>query len=339
MNNEQTALVIGAKGGIGGEVTAALRARGWTVRALVRNAMADTAGDDQIVWIAGDAMRSEDVLAAAAGATLIVHAANPPGYRDWERLAVPMLDNTIAAAKAVGASILFPGTIYNFGPDAFPVLREDSPQHPQTRKGAIRVAMEGRLRAAASAGVPVLIVRAGDFFGPRVGNNWFSQALVKPGRPVRAIVCPGAAGVGHAWAYLPDLADAMVRLVERGAELETFAVFHFAGHWDPDGTQMAAAIRRVVGNAAIPVRRFPWMLVRLASPFVALFRELQEMRGLWQQPLRLDNTRLTAVLGAEPHTRLDLAVRRTLDGLGCLPAAGRDEQRAKTDPVSRIRSA
>jgi hypothetical protein len=39
-----------------------------------------------------------------------------------------MIENTIAAAKTIGARILLPGTIYNFGPDAFPVLREDSPQ-------------------------------------------------------------------------------------------------------------------------------------------------------------------------------------------------------------------
>jgi nucleoside-diphosphate-sugar epimerase len=40
------------------------------------------------------------------------------------------------------------------------------------------------------------------------------------------------------------------------------------------------------------------------------------MRYLWQQPIRLDNHRLTAFLGAEPHTPLGQAVRETLVGLG-----------------------
>jgi nucleoside-diphosphate-sugar epimerase len=44
------------------------------------------------------------------------------------------------------------------------------------------------------------------------------------------------------------------------------------------------------------------------------------MRYLWREPLRLDNARLVAALGKEPHTPLDEAVRRTLVGLGCLPA-------------------
>jgi len=86
------------------------------------------------------------------GSSLIVHAANPPGYRDWDKLVLPMLDNTIAAAKAMGARIVFPGTVYNFGPDAFRMLREDSPQHPTTRKGAIRSKWKGACRRRLTPG-------------------------------------------------------------------------------------------------------------------------------------------------------------------------------------------
>ena len=46
---------------------------------------------------------------------------------------------------------------------------------------------------------------------------------------------------------------------------------------------------------------------------------MQEMRYLWQTPLRLDNQRLLATLGHEPHTPLEQAVEATLVGLGCLP--------------------
>lgn len=317
MQDNRTALVIGATGGIGGEVAAALQAHGWQVRGLSRNPR-PAQEKRGLLWHAGDAMNFEDVRRAAEGTALIVHAANPAGYRDWDRLVLPMLDNTIAAARTVGARILLPGTIYNYGPDAFPRLREDSPQHPLTRKGAIRVTMEQRLQQAAESGVPVLIVRAGDFFGPHSGNSWFSQGLVKAGRPVRRILYPGKPGVGHAWAYLPDLAEAMVRLVERSDGRARFETFHFAGHWDGDGTQMIAAIRRAVGNPQLPVRRFPWTIATLLSPFVTLFREMRELRYLWQQPLHLDNAALVQAIGAEPHTPIDVAVRTTLAGLGCL---------------------
>lgn len=326
MQNTKTtgkqALVLGATGGIGGEMARKLQARGWQVRALHRNAAQIAAAPDQdkFDWIQGDAMQRADVLAAARGVDLIVHAVNPPGYQRWAELVLPMMDNSIAAAQDSGARIVLPGTIYNYGPDALPDLRENSPQRPVTRKGAIRVELERRLQAAATNGVASLIVRAGDFFGPRAGSNWFSQALVKPGKPPASIVYPGKTGIGHQWTYLPDLAETMMRLIETDSALERCASFHMDGHWDADGTQMIAAIRQVLGNARLPVRSFPWWLLGPAAPFVPLMKEMKEMRYLWQQPIRMRNARLLSVLGCEPHTPLIEAVRATLQGAGCLPA-------------------
>jgi len=181
MNTPRKALVLGATGGAGGEIAAALLRRGWQVRALVRDASRPGL-PAQIEWHAGDAMNAADVAQAAHGVEVIVHAVNPPGYRNWHKLSLPMLEHTLAAARAAGARIVLPGNVYNFGPDALPLLHEDSPQHPLTRKGAIRVAMERRLQQAAAEGVRTLILRCGDFFGPRASSNWFA-VMVKPGMP------------------------------------------------------------------------------------------------------------------------------------------------------------
>jgi nucleoside-diphosphate-sugar epimerase len=324
MASKSSVLVLGATGGIGGEVARQLRDSGWNVLALQRRASNSLEQRDGMTWIRGDALNAHDVLAAANGCSVIVHAVTPPGYRRWSELVLPMLDNTIAAASAVGATIVLPGTIYNFGPDALPVLTEESPQHPVTRKGAIRVEMELRLLAASRNGIRVLIVRAGDFFGPRAGNSWFSQGLVKPGKAVTAISNPGRRGVGHHWSYLPDVARTMVELLAQRDSLAPFATFHMGGHWDADGSQMAAAIQRVVARRTDRrprVTAFPWWLLTLASPFVATFREMREMRYLWRESIRMDNARLIAALGQEPHTPLDEAVEATLIGLGCFTAS------------------
>ena len=117
---------------------------------------------DGFTSMRGDAMTRADVMAAAKGCQVIVHAVNPPGYRRWSELVLPMIDNTIAAARAHRATVVLPGTVYNYGPDAFPALDEGSPQRPLTRKGAIRVELERRLAAAAEAGdIRVIVVRAG----------------------------------------------------------------------------------------------------------------------------------------------------------------------------------
>ena len=319
MTQQKTALVLGATGGIGGEVARTLKARNWRIRALHRQGGAASLSDAGFDWVKGDAMNAVDVVAAAKGVSLIVHAVNPPGYRNWAKLVLPMLDSSIAAAKASGARIVLPAPVYNFGPDAGPSLREDSPQHPKTRKGAIRVEMERRLKAAAGEGVRSLILRAGDFFGPRgTSGSWFSAALVKPGKTPSSVAYPGRKGVGHQWAYLPDTAETMVRLIESEDRLAPFEVFHMDGHWDPDGTAMVGAIGRACGKPDMKATAFPWWAIISASPVVTTFREMLEMRYLWREPLRLDNSRLSAFLGQEPHTPLDDAVKATLSGLGCL---------------------
>lgn len=319
---QRLALVVGVTGGVGGEVAKALIAHGWRVRTLARDpkvAERRASWVGNVEWTAGDAMNEADMVAAAKGTAVIFHGANPPGYRNWRGLAIPMLKNAIAAARASGARLIFPGNVYNFGPDAWPLLSETSPQHPQTRKGAVRVEMEAMLRDAARGGVRSLVVRAGDFFGAHQSASWIKDAMIKPGNPVRSVMYPGEPAVGHAWAYLPDLAETVARLAGMEQSLSPFEVVHFGGHWIEPGIEMAKAIGRVAGDSDVKIRPAPWMLFRLLSPFVVFLRELMEMRYLWRVPVRLDNTKLIALLGEEPHTQLDKALTAVLTALGCLP--------------------
>lgn len=169
----------------------------------------------------------------------------------------------------------------------------------------------------------VIIVRACDFFGPRSGNNRFAQGMVKPGRTACRVLLPAAPGVGHQFAYLPDVASTMIQLLARRQALPAFARFHVGGHEDSDGTELARAVQRVVARRCgtePTLRRFPWRQVRLAAPIVATLRELLELRYLRQPPVRMANQRLTQLLGAEPHTPLDEAIEQTLDGRGGLDA-------------------
>ncbi len=318
----KTILVIGATGGIGGAVAQAFLRAGWQVRALTRRAQAEATTSPALAgvqWLQGDAMLQNDVVRAAQGVDCIFHGANPPRYQRWRELAIPMLASSIAAAQSSGARLIFPGTIYNYGADAGPVLTESSPQHPRSRKGQIRVEMETMLQQAAQhRGVRSLVVRAGDYFGWQAPSSWFQTLMVKPQQPVRSVWFPGEANVGHAWAYLPDLAQTILRLAEIKDQLPTFETFHFQGHWTARGIEMAESIRTASGNPRLPIHRLPWPLLYLLSPFVAVLREMLEMRYLWREPIRLDNRKLLSALGSEPHTPLDQAVATSLQHLGCL---------------------
>jgi nucleoside-diphosphate-sugar epimerase len=258
-------------------------------------------------------MQASDVVEAARGTELIVHAANPPNYRNWRGLALPMLDNTIAAARISNARILLPATVYNFGANAPRVLQENSPQIPTTRKGQVRVEMELKLQKASLYGVRSIVVRAGDFFGPGAGNSWLTRGMVRASGRARVVYNPGPPEVGHSWAYLPDLAETMARLVETERPMSAYEVFNFRGHSFEHGVEMAEGVCRALGIGNQRIKPFPWWAIKLAAPVVNACREMLEMRYLWQVPLQLDNSRLRALIGTEPHTPLEDALAATLN--------------------------
>lgn len=310
--NGETALILGITGAFGGAMAAMLARRGFAIRALSRHPQPADASPFPVEWVVGDAMDRSAVVSAAEGVNLIVHGVNPPKYQRWRQLAIPMLANSIDAASMAGATILFPANIYVFDSRSGTVVSESSPKRPTTDKGRVRLEMEQMLEAAAHAkGVRSISLRVGDFFGPGVAASWFAQCVAKGGREAKVLQNPSSPGVGHAWAYVPDLAEAFGRLVDRRASLDPFTLLHFAGHWDPDNAICETA-HEIIGRPALPIKRFSWFTMYLGSPFVPFLRELIRMRWLWQYPLRLDNTRLLRTIGAEPHTPLREAVAGAL---------------------------
>ena len=312
------ALILGATGSFGSVMAAELAAQGWQVRALQRDPVdaKKQLPSLPVEWVAGDAMQADDVARAAEGVSLIVHAVNPPGYQRWRELALPMLENSIAAARQQDARLVLPGVVYNYGPDAGTLVADSAPQNPLTRKGQVRVDMENLL---AESGVRVLIVRAGDYFGGRGMSAWF-QYIFKAGKPLRSMMYLGQHDVLHEWAYLPDMVRATVQLLAHEQELERFERFNFAGY-QLTGKDFIAAVRAVSGHADLPVRSLPWFLMKIAAPFASLPRELLEMRYLWQRPLLLDGTRLNAMLGDFERTPMLDALRISLTEMGCLNEA------------------
>jgi nucleoside-diphosphate-sugar epimerase len=223
-----------------------------------------------------------------------------------------MLDNTIAAARSSNARILMPGTIYNFGSDAPRVLTENSRQIPSSRKGQVRVEMELKLQKASLEGVRSIVVRAGDFFGPGAGNSWLTRGLVRTSGRVKSVYYPGPSEVGHSWAYLPDLAETMLRLIDCERPMSAYEVFHFRGHWFERGAELPERVCSAFGISNDRIKPLPWWAIKLASPFVNVFHEMLEMRYLWQVPLQLDNSKIRALIGQEPHTPIDVALAATL---------------------------
>jgi nucleoside-diphosphate-sugar epimerase len=302
-----TVLILGAAGRIGQALATAFADAGWQVRAQARKDLPAALGG-RVQAVRCDAHDAPALAAAAQGADVVVHALNPP-YTEWARQALPLADAAIAAAQASGALLMLPGNVYPYGSGLPPRLTPATPAQGDHAKARIRIEVEARI--AAAAGLDSVVIRAGDFFGGGTGS-WFDIAWasrLKSGR----VVHPGPDDIVHAWAYLPDLAQAFVRVAERRAALRGAHRLHFAGH-AVTGRQMHQALEAVAGTA---LRRapMPWWLLRLGAPFVPMWREVLQMRYLWQRPHALDDTSLRALVGPLPQTPLHEAVAQAWRGL------------------------
>jgi nucleoside-diphosphate-sugar epimerase len=330
-----TVLILGARGRFGSAAARAFAHAGWRVLALIRpgaNAPADLAQDRRIVWIEQPLADTAALAATAGKVEVVVHALNPPyTQRDWRNQALPMLESAVALTRALGATLMLPGNVYNFGHAMPALLREDTPQQADTVKGHIRVAMEQHLQRS---GVRSIVIRAGDFFGSGHGT-WFDQAIVKKIRK-GIFTYPGQSQTKTAWAYLPDLARTFVEVAGRRDSLPRFEVLHFAGHtlcarsWLEALQPIAQEQGWLAGRAGLRLRGMPWAIIRLAAPLVPTWAALLEMRYLWNTPHALCNDKLVALLGHEPHTPLVPAARQCLADLGLLSpqAMGRPSQAA-----------
>lgn len=309
-------LVLGAGGRLGVCVAQAFANQGWRVRAQTRRTL-PKALQDHAEPAQFDATDANALAHAARGCQVVVNALNPI-YTRWTREALPLAEAGIAAALGAQALLLYPGNVYNYGATMPERLDESVPMAATTRKGRIRVEIEQRIRAATTTQeLRAAVIRAGDFYGGPGRGSWFDLVIAKSLR--RGIVTyPGPLDVVHAWAYLPDLARWFVRAAERRATFATgFETLHFPGH-ACSGCELVAALERVTGRP-LRVRRLPWGAIRLLSPLVPMWRELAEMRYLWDVPHRLDGGKGERLLSPLSATSLEDALRAALAELGLHP--------------------
>ena len=299
------ATVLGINGHIGHHIAKAFVDNGWDVAGFGRSNRHPLAG---VRFVAGDADNIEDIRGAIGDSEVVVNALNLP-YAEWNKGRMEALYGRVVEAMGKGRTMLFPGNIYNYAATdrlVTPALE----QRPETPRGAIRVRSEAILHDAARRGdMQVIILRAGDFYGPESSTDWFDQVILREAGKGRVSTL-GGRGVGHAWAYLPDLARAFEVLACERGRLGEFESFHFEGHFvTPE--EMTTA---VVTAAPVPLKasRFPWVLLSILGLFDPTMREAAKMGYLWQNPMMLRDARLDILLGENFDTPFAEAVAETV---------------------------
>jgi nucleoside-diphosphate-sugar epimerase len=299
-------IVLGVNGHIGRAVAEAFVAAGWAVTGMARQDRYKIPG---VRFVAGDSDSVDDMRRAIGGIDLVVNALNLP-YAAWDKgRKEAQMARVLEALGTTGKTMLFPGNIYNFN-QSNRVIVPGLAQRPQTPRGAIRVRVEAMFREAARRGdIQAIILRAGDFYGPHSVADWFDQAILRDAAKGR-VATMGKPGVGHAWAYLPDLARAFEALGALRGTLGAFGDFHFGGHFvTPE--QMAAAIVRAAPRP-VSVSVFPLILLRLFGLFDPVMREVAKMDYQWRHPMALEDSRLAAMLGPDFGTPFEAAIAATI---------------------------
>ena len=301
-------IVLGAAGRLGFAAGEAFRDAGWQVKGLVRprRAGAVPRGVEPI-----EAVTRDEAVAAASGCDVVLNALNP-AITEWDKNALSLAYGAIAAAEGSGATLLFPGSVWNYGRGMPPVLDEGTPMQPTTRKGKMRVEIEQRIREACDTGMRAILLRAGDFFGAGSGS-WFDLVIAKDIARGR-LTYPGPLDVPHAWAYLPDYAATLVRLAEKRANFGAFETFGFPGH-TVTGREFIAAIESVT-RSKFTLRPMSWWFLKTIGQFMALGRELSELEYLWRVPHSISGDKLKAALGDVAQTPLPKAIAASLRSIG-----------------------
>jgi nucleoside-diphosphate-sugar epimerase len=285
MSNQSTpsVLILGSRGRLGSALVRSFHKRGWNVLQQARSLRTE----DADTVIESDTRNTDAVLRSlrnrhAGGVDVVINACNPI-YTRWAEEALPLNAASITIARALNATLIFPGNVYNYGADMNETLKHDSEQRATSRKGRIRIAMEQQLADAAASGLQSIVIRTGDFFGCTTGS-WLDLVIAKELNRGK-ITLPGPLDVMHPWAYVPDLAETFVNIAVARAGLDRFERIHFAGHT----VRLQAVINAIeqITHRKYKIGVLPWTIVRTFSFAVPMWREIAELAYLWQRPHQL----------------------------------------------------
>ncbi len=276
-------------GAVGRATARDLTGRGTSVRVAQRSRPADLpAGSTFMPCDVGDAGA---VARVVAGASQVVLAVGFPYDRRVWRVAWPRaMANALAACEAAGARMVFVDDLYMLGPQDAP-LREDMPLTGRGAKPAIRSAVT-RQWLAASERVRIAALRVPDFYGPGVGGSHIGDTGFGRLARGKAALLVAPPDTPHDFAYVPDVARAVVSLLDAPDDA-------YGQAWNmpcaPTRTPReilalgAAALGVRPRVTTIPLRSLP--LLGLVSPFL---REVADVAFTWDRPYRVDASKFAA---------------------------------------------
>ena len=307
-----TTHVVTGAGPVGSTVALQLAARGEHVRRLTRPG----SGPDHplITRSRVDVSQAAALTEHVEDATAVHHCIHGSAYdsRVW-RAELPDAERAVLeAAGRAGAVVVFPESLYSYGPVRGPIT-EGTARTATTGKLGVRTELLAQREASAT---PTISVAASDFYGPLVRNAHAGERMVPTvlaGRTMRVL---GSLDQPHSFTYVPDLAAAMITAAGRPELWNSFLHAPTA----PPVTQRRL-VELVAEAGGVPTPRTstipPWVL-RASGVVSREMRELAETSYMFTEPFVLDST--------ASQQRLDLAPTPLAEGLAATVAWWRAQE-------------
>ena len=318
-------LVTGAAGFLGRELVAALRARGDRVRVLLRRPCPDFADDPGIHAVTGDLGDPAIVSHAVEGMRIVYHvgAAMRGGPREFEAGTTWGTRNIVEAClrhatqRLVYVSSL--SVLDHAGRD--PAARIDEryayEPRPQQRGAYTRTKLDAErlvLSAARDAGLPAVVLRPGQIFGPGSERTTPNGTIAIAGRWIAV----GSGGQAVPLVYRDDVVDALLLAAERPGVVGR--VFNLVDPLEPSQAEYLEHCRRACPD--LRIMRVPrWAIMVPALGVELLGRLLRRDVPLTRYRVRslrplanFDGSAAASVLGWSPRVGVRAGLARTF---GC----------------------
>jgi nucleoside-diphosphate-sugar epimerase len=309
-----TVHVVTGAGPVGSTVALQLADAGQQVRLLTRSGSGPE--HPSIERRRVDVSQPDALAGAFAGATAVHHCIHGSAYdaRVWREELPRAEEAVLDAAGRIGAVVVFPESLYSYGPVEGPIT-EETPRTATAGKLGVRTDLLAQREASAT---PTVSVAASDFYGPLVRNAHAGERMVPTvlaGKTMRVL---GSLDQPHSFTYVPDLAAAMIEAARRE---DLWNSFLHAPTTAPVTQQRLVEMVATAGGVAVPRTAAipPWVL-RASGLVSREMRELAETSYMFTAPFVLDST--------ASEQRLGLAPTPMADGVARTVAWWREQERA-----------
>ena len=294
-----TVHVVTGAGPVGSTVAQQLADAGEQVRLLTRSGSGPV--HPLIDRRRVDVSRPDALTEALEGAVAVHHCIHGSAYdaRVW-RAELPQAEQAVLeAAGRVGAVVVFPESLYAYGPVAG-TITESTPRTASTGKLGVRTELLAQRDASAT---PTVSVAASDFYGPLVRNAHAGERMVPTvlaGRTMRVV---GSPDQPHSFTYVPDLAAAMIGATARPDLWNSF--LHAPTAAPVTQRRLVELVAEAGGVRAPKVSSIPVPVLGVVGLVSRQMKEMAETGYMFAKPFVMDSSASEERIGFGPTPLAD----------------------------------